>query len=61
MKYLATIDYGYTSHTLMFNSQAAALRWLDEQNINMEYTTYVEEYDNNWNKVGSFIYTQRKE
>ncbi len=58
MKYLATIKNAYDSTSMMFNSTAAAERWLDENNNNLEHLTYIEEFDDNWVKVGSYIYTE---
>ena len=60
MKYLATIKKYYDSTSMMFPSLAKAEQWLDENNNNLENTTIIEEYDDNWNKVGSFIYTDAK-
>ena len=61
MKYLATIKNKYDSTSMMFNTSSAAEQWLDENNNNLEHLTYIEEFDDNWEKVGSYIYTQGKE
>lgn len=61
MKYLATIKKEYDSSSMSFNSIFEAERWLDENNKNMEHLTYIEEYDDSWNKIGSFVYTERVE
>lgn len=60
MKYLATVKKEYDSSSMMFSSMSAAERWLDENNNNMEHLTFIEEYDDNWNKVSSFVYTESK-
>lgn len=61
MKYLATIKQAYDTSSKMFNSIPAAEQWLDENNNNLEHTTIIEEFDDNWRKVGSFIYTEGKQ
>lgn len=58
MNYLATIKGHYDSESRMFKTLAAAEQWLDEHNNNYETITYIDEYDENWIKVGSFTYTQ---
>jgi len=60
MKYLATIINGYNRSTMLFTSITKAEQWLDENNINFENTTMIEEYDDNWNKIGGFIYTEAR-
>lgn len=58
MKYIATILYKDGSVSKMFSTTAEAEQWLDENNSNLEHTTIIEEYDQNWWKIGGFIYTQ---
>lgn len=60
MKYLATIKKYYDSTSMMFTSIAKAEQWLDENNNNLEYTAIIEEFDDNWQKVGGFVYTEAK-
>lgn len=60
MKYLATIKDGILSYSRTFNTMAAAEQWLDEQNHNEENTTLIEVFDENWNKVDGFMYTEKK-
>ena len=61
MNYIATIYYGEDNHSMSFKSISAAERWLDENNNNLEHTTTIDEYDDNWVKCGSFTYTKGKE
>lgn len=61
MHYLATIINKYDRTTMMFKSISKAEEWLDSNNNNLEHTTLIEEYDDNWNKIGGFVYTEGKE
>lgn len=61
MKYLATVMTGIDSYSQSFNTIPEAERWLDMNNHNGEFTTIIDEYDDNWNKKGGFFYTRRKE
>ena len=56
--YLATIKRHYDSESKTFDTIADAEQWLDENNNNHENVTFIDEYDNNWWKVGGFIYTE---
>lgn len=58
MIYLATINFANSKSSRTFQTCAEAMRWLDAQNNNHECTTYIEEYDENWQKKGGFIYTE---
>lgn len=60
MKYLATIHYAEGSHSMMFQRMADAETWIDQNNNNLENTAYIDEYDDNWQKVGSFMYTEAR-
>jgi len=60
MKYIATIKHEYNSTSMMFPTVLKAEQWLDENNNNLENTTMIEEYDDNWNKIGGFVYTEAK-
>lgn len=60
MKYVATILSDTDSYSTSFESIIDAEEWLDEQNRNKELTTIIDEYDDKWNKVGSFYYTEAK-
>lgn len=42
----------------MFRTIPDAEQWLDMMNPNKEKTTYIDEYNESWEKVGSFIYTK---
>lgn len=46
---------------MLFTSTDAANAWLDENNNNGEYLSYIEEFDDNWNKIKSYVYTEGKE
>mgnify|MGYP006896768932 CR=1 FL=1 len=61
MQYLATIVYGNDETTMMFKNKGKAQQWLDENNNNLEHTTIISEYDDNWNFVSSYEYTKGKE
>ena len=61
MHYLATIINKYDRTTMMFKSISKAEEWLDQNNNNLEHTALIEEYDDNWNKIGGFVYTEGKE
>ena len=58
MKYIATILFADGSMSKTCSTAAEAQQWLDENNNNLEHTTIIDEYDNNWWKVGGYIYTQ---
>ena len=58
MKILATIKKGYDRQTMLFPTVSAAQHWIDEHNPNMEFLSYIEEFDDNWYKTGGFIYTE---
>ena len=60
MHYLATIINEYDRTTMMFKSISKAEEWLDQNNNNLEHTTLIEEYDDNWNKIGGVVYTEAK-
>lgn len=60
MRYLATIINKYDRTTMLFNTMTKAEQWLDENNNNLEHTTIIDEYDENWNKTGRFVYTEGK-
>ncbi len=61
MKYLATIKNAYDSTSQMCRTLAEAEQWLDENNNNMEHTTFIDTYDDNWRKIDSIVYTKTKE
>jgi len=61
MKYLAKIINGVESYSRTFSTQGEAERWLDENNNNLELTTIIDEYDDNWQKIDGFFYTKGKE
>ena len=61
LKYLATIKNFYDSTTMMFATEKEATQWLDENNNNLEHTTIISKYDDNWNLITSYEYTKGKE
>ena len=61
MKYLASIKRYYDRTTMLFQTEAAAKKWLDENNVDSKYLTYIEEFDEDWNKISGYIYTKGKE
>ena len=61
MKYVATIRNGVTTESRMFNTVLAAEQWLDTQNNNLECDTFIDEYDDNWQKKDGFFYTRKAE
>ena len=61
MRYIATVFNGYDRHAMSFTSEKAAEKWLDENNHNLEHRTMIEEFDDDWTKLGGFIYTEGKE
>ena len=61
MNYLAVIKRFYDTESRSFKTTSAAEQWLDSVNANLEHLTYIDEYNDKWEKVGSYIYTQGKE
>ena len=61
MHYLATIKMHYDSSSMMFPTEKEAKEWLDSQNNNLEHTTIVTIYDDKWNEIGSYVYTEGEE
>jgi len=61
MKYLATVLTGIETYSRSFNTVMEAERWLDEHNNNGEYTTIIDEYNDKWEKIDGFFYTEAKE
>jgi len=57
MKYLATIKQTYESTSKIFDTQEKAEDWLDSQNNNLEHTTIVTVYDDQWHVIKSYEYT----
>ena len=60
MKYLATIVNGVETYSKSFNTIVEAERWLDMNNNNGELTTIIDEYNDKWQKVDGFFYTEAK-
>lgn len=60
MTYLATIKYPTCSRSMFFQRITEAERWLDSNNNNLEYATYIEEFNDDWQKTDGFMYTQEK-
>ena len=60
MTYLATIRYKENRHSETFPTIVEAEHWLDSMNTNCENTTIIETYDENWNKIDGFFYTEAK-
>ena len=56
LKYLATIKHYYDSTTIMFKTQKEAEQWLDENSRN--YKAIVTIYDDNWEKIDSYVYKE---
>jgi len=42
----------------MFDTEKKAEQWLDSNNNNAEYTTYIDIYNDKWEKVDSITYTE---
>ena len=61
MKYLATIKGYYDSESRMFPTEKAAQQWLDENNNNLEKTTIIEMFNDSWEKIDRYIYTEGTE
>lgn len=61
MHYVATIINGYNRNAMSFKTEKAAEEWLDANNNNLENTTTIDVYDDNWVKKDGFIYTEGKE
>lgn len=61
MKYLAIILLGSETYSQSFNTTLDAMNWLDSNNNNGELTTIIEEYNDKWQKTGSYFYTRSKE
>lgn len=60
MKYLATIITGIDTFSMTFDTVKDAMNWLDQNNNNGELTTTIEEYNDKWEKVDGFFYTEEK-
>ena len=60
MKYLATIKKGYNSSAMSFPTLKQAEQWLDENYKDPESTMYIEEFNDDWEKINGFAYTQNK-
>lgn len=58
MKYIATIKYGIDSYSKSFDEKKDAEQWLDSQNNNAEYATYIQEVDKNWKVVNTYCHTE---
>ena len=61
MKYLATIKGNHTSSSMLFTKLSDAEQWIDANNNNMENTSMIETFDDDWQKLDGFIYTKEKE
>lgn len=57
MKYLATIQFKYGSSSMSFRTQKEAESWLDSQNNNLEHTSIITVYNDNWEEIDSYVYT----
>lgn len=58
MKYVATIKYSSTDgFSKFFDEETEAQKWLDSQNNNAEYKTTIDTYDDNWNYIDGYTYT----
>lgn len=58
MIYVASIRYPHTTYGQAFKCLKDAEMWLDSQNNNLELTTTIETYDDNWQKKDMFYYTE---
>lgn len=56
MNYLATILLKDGSSTKLFKNMEEAKRWLDESKKDPENETYVDIYDENWQKIKTVPY-----
>ena len=61
MKYLATIKRGINRQTMLFSDEMLARQWLDENNNNADYHTYIEKFDDDWNRIDEYTYTEGSE
>lgn len=59
MKYIGIIHYDGSSRSQMFHTEKDAKDWLDSINNNAEYRTVIDMYDDKWNLVDGYIYTER--
>lgn len=58
MRYMATILLPHGRLSEVFLTVGDAEQWLDSQNNNAEYTTIIDELDENGNVVDGFFYTR---
>lgn len=58
MRYKAVILLGSNKLTNMFNTVGSAEQWIDSNNNNHDYTSYIQEIDNLGNVVDWFYYTE---
>ena len=58
MKYKAVIVFASHKLTNVFNTVGAAERWIDSNNNNHDYTSYIQEIDTAGNVVDWFYYTE---
>ena len=61
MKYMATILFPHGRLSDVFPTVGDAEQWLDSQNNNAEYTTIIDELDENGKVVDGFFYTRAAE
>ena len=58
MRYKAVIVFASHKLTNVFNTVGAAEQWIDNNNNNHDYTSYIQEIDNSGNVVDWFYYTE---
>lgn len=61
IKCIATIKREHESESCMFTDLEGAREWLDSVNNNLQYTTYIDIYDEKWKKMGSIPHTKAAE
>ena len=61
MRYMATILFPHGRMSNVFLTVGDAEQWLDSQNNNAEYTTIIDELDENGKVVDGFFYTRAAE
>ena len=58
--YVAVILFPHYIRKHECNTLAEAERWLDEENPEKQFATFIEETDSNGNIIDGFAYTEKK-
>lgn len=58
MTYVGTIKFGQDTSSRSFKTDKEARTWLDSENNNLEHTTIITVYDDEWKEISSYVYTE---